>query len=430
ANDIPDISADTNLEINTDDNSTVSLAGLFTLSATGSYYNKANQFQPAFISPPANTFTSLHQQDLRLMLSSESNNISYEIHSLTSASQSDYTENVQNDSSHLFQFNKLKYDFIDQDTNTTYSGYTKLDRFNFKINYRNYDFRVGRQAISWGNGRLWQPTDIFGAFTANELVRDYKPGIDVIDFNFYPDSFSNINIVYAFSSNNALNSGLRYTRPLSETVFLSIIAAQIEKNIISGGSLESDWLGAGIRMESIISFHDDTYNIFSVIGMDYQFSSRATDRTTYRSKNNSLHKKLRGLLNEWLLTLELYYNDRGANQSADISTVIDNKLFQAGLLKQLSQKLLGLSMQKNVTPLISVNYLWITAILKDKTERTLSHESSSLHQLSAVYSISNESALRFTLLSTSGNGLNKTGIPQSEFGHIPLTATISFRLYF
>ncbi|MDH3325561.1 MAG: hypothetical protein OEM38_02450 [Gammaproteobacteria bacterium] len=387
-----------------DELTTPEFTGLFSASAAGSY-QKDNNDKKDKENNTDSSLTSLHQQDLRLMIDGNNNTISYELHSeIITTTQSSNIQNNTPGFQNIFQFNDMKYQLIQQQNNSTlYTGQIKADRLNIKANFETVDFRIGRQAISWGVGRFWQPTDIFGAFNAAELVRDYKTGIDVFNFNYYPNSFSNINLVYAFSANNNSNIGLRYAGPVSESIYLSLITANIEEDMIIGGSLESDWNGAGIRLESIAfpSEHNNNYQLYSVAGFDYQFE------------------------NEWLLTTEIHYNNRGANSISEFENIVSGKHFQAGRLKQLSQQLIGISLQKSVTPLISVNYLWINAFLTRSQ-----FYNSALHQLSAVYSLSNESDIRFTFITTTGKQVNNIGIPQSEFGHIPITASFLLRMYF
>ncbi|MBW6493275.1 MAG: hypothetical protein K0B16_01740 [Burkholderiaceae bacterium] len=59
------------------------------------------------------------------------------------------------------------------------------------------------------------------------------------------------------------------------------------------------------------------------------------------------------------------------------------------------------------------------------------HRAGSLpHQLSLVYSLSNESDLMLALQSATGKSLSAAGLPQSEFGHLPLQLTLRWRSYF
>lgn len=369
-------------------------------------------------------FASFHQQDVRSMLDGNINAMDYELHLLSIARESSKIQILPVSSANAFQLTPLTTNTSSRKRDeTTAEGLAKIDRFNIKMNYDTVDFLIGRQAISWGVGRFWQPTDIFGAFDATELVRDYKPGIDVVDFNYYPDDFSNINLIYVLSQYGNANIGMRYSTPIStasDNTYFSIMSANINYSTIGnakyrqmiGVTIESDWNGAGIRFESVYSTShlqsatkaNDT--LYSVAGFDYQFI------------NNSWS-------NEWIITSEIYFNNRGANQPSDFRQVIDSEDYQTGTLKQLSQQLFAVALQKSITPLISVNYLWINSFTLNPKMTA-----SSLFQLSALYSISNESDIRVTIITSSGNKSNVNGSPQSEFGDVPLMASFLYRLYF
>src|SRR5262249_10932039 len=50
----------------------------------------------------------------------------------------------------------------------------ELDRLNLHISFPVADLVIGRQAISWGVGRIWTPADLFVAFSPVEIDREYK----------------------------------------------------------------------------------------------------------------------------------------------------------------------------------------------------------------------------------------------------------------
>ncbi len=55
----------------------------------------------------------------------------------------------------------------------------RFDRFALEYRRRNLSVTVGRQAVSWGSGRVFQPMDLFNPFAPTTVDRDYKPGDDV-----------------------------------------------------------------------------------------------------------------------------------------------------------------------------------------------------------------------------------------------------------
>lgn len=56
----------------------------------------------------------------------------------------------------------------------------RFDRFALEYRRRNLSVTVGRQAVSWGSGRVFQPMDLFNPFAPTTVDREYKPGDDVV----------------------------------------------------------------------------------------------------------------------------------------------------------------------------------------------------------------------------------------------------------
>ena len=51
-----------------------------------------------------------------------------------------------------------------------------LDRIRLRYQTDELEFNLGRQAISWGTGLIWNPTDLFSGFAPTEIDRDEKNG--------------------------------------------------------------------------------------------------------------------------------------------------------------------------------------------------------------------------------------------------------------
>ena len=56
----------------------------------------------------------------------------------------------------------------------------RLDRFAVEYRSPNLAVTLGRQAVSWGSGRVFQPMDLFNPFAPTTVDRDYKPGDDLL----------------------------------------------------------------------------------------------------------------------------------------------------------------------------------------------------------------------------------------------------------
>ncbi len=58
-------------------------------------------------------------------------------------------------------------------------AYHRLDRLNLTYNGAWGTLRLGRQALTWGNGLIFNPMDLFNPFSPTTVVRDYKAGDDM-----------------------------------------------------------------------------------------------------------------------------------------------------------------------------------------------------------------------------------------------------------
>ena len=56
----------------------------------------------------------------------------------------------------------------------------RLDRISVGYSGERMVMRVGRQAVSWGNGLVFQPIDIFNPFSPTAIDKDYKTGDDML----------------------------------------------------------------------------------------------------------------------------------------------------------------------------------------------------------------------------------------------------------
>jgi hypothetical protein len=71
---------------------------------------------------------------------------------------------------------------IDEDEG--YVLYHRFDRLALSLLPKWGTVRVGRQAVTWGNGLLFNPMDLFNPFSPADIERDYKVGDDMVSAQF------------------------------------------------------------------------------------------------------------------------------------------------------------------------------------------------------------------------------------------------------
>lgn len=64
---------------------------------------------------------------------------------------------------------------------------TTIDRLWADFNYGKFQAKIGRQRINWGQTLVWNPNDIFNAYSYFDFDYVERPGSDAVRLQFYPD---------------------------------------------------------------------------------------------------------------------------------------------------------------------------------------------------------------------------------------------------
>ena len=76
-----------------------------------------------------------------------------------------------------------------------YIVYHRLDRLNLRWTGSRATVRLGRQALTWGNGLIFNPMDLFNPFSPVAIQKDYKTGDDMLHIQM-PVAQGDIQMLY------------------------------------------------------------------------------------------------------------------------------------------------------------------------------------------------------------------------------------------
>jgi len=76
---------------------------------------------------------------------------------------------------------------------------TSIDRFFIDYTLKNWQIRTGRQRINWGINLVWNPNDIFNAFSYMDFDYEERPGSDAVLISWYPSGSSAFDLAYKAS---------------------------------------------------------------------------------------------------------------------------------------------------------------------------------------------------------------------------------------
>lgn len=205
-----------------------------------------------------------------------------------------------------------------------------IDRLYFDQEFSFGKLVVGRQRISWGTGRVWNPTDIFNPINPANFGKIEKDGADAASMKFYLGQLTDLQFVYDAEYHfNSSNYAARFrTNILGYD--LAVLTGSADRRFITGGDFAGNVWTAGIRGEALVSEDPSKahgYYVRWILGMDYQFTDKLYGMFEYYHNGqgtlNRLEYDLIGLYEGKILNLAKdYLAVTGSYQLTPLVTVM------------------------------------------------------------------------------------------------------------
>ena len=107
--------------------------------------------------------------------------------------------------------------------------------------------KAGRQAISWGNGMLFNPFDIFAPFAPTTLDRDYKQGEDALSVQVNAgDQYGDVQVIYIPRRNVVTRDVSWEDSSVAANYHLPIPDTEWELNLMGACHYQDFPMGAGV----------------------------------------------------------------------------------------------------------------------------------------------------------------------------------------
>lgn len=124
-----------------------------------------------------------------------------------------------------------------------------LDRLYIDYSFGKWQFTLGRQRINWGVNLVWNPNDIFNAYSYFDFDYEEKPGTDAFKLQYYSTETSSLELVYKLGDNADEMSLAGMYRFAKWEYDFQLIGGWVGKDIVVGGAWAGDIKGAGFRGE-------------------------------------------------------------------------------------------------------------------------------------------------------------------------------------
>ncbi len=189
-----------------------------------------------------------------------------------------------------------------------------IDRIYFRQDFDWGNIVLGRQRISWGTGRVWNPTDLFNPINPANFSKIEKDGADAVAIMYNIGQFTDLNVVYNPQERiGNSNYGFRFRTNFLE-YDASIVGGSFDNRYIVGLDFAGNLFDAGVRGEGIFSIDEnnseDTFVKF-ILGADYQFNPELYAAVEYHfngeGKTDKFEYELERLINGEILNLSKNY---------------------------------------------------------------------------------------------------------------------------
>jgi hypothetical protein len=167
------------------------------------------------------------------------------------------------------------------DTGSEHQILHRLDRL--VLDYRGADWgvAVGRQAVSWGSGIVFQPLDLFAPFAPTTVDRDYKPGEDVLVVDRLFADGSDLQVLSVFRRDEAGRAdadagslGARWHRAFGAGEIEWLGGRHVGDTVL-GVSIRHPAGGAMVRAEALATETESGERYISaLLNMDYSLAFR------------------------------------------------------------------------------------------------------------------------------------------------------------
>lgn len=152
---------------------------------------------------------------------------------------------------------------------------TRIDRLNLSYTSDSFVIKLGRQAISWGNGLLYQAMDLFNPFSPTAIDTDYKSGDDMLYSQVLLSSGADFQLM-AVPRREPSSGDVRHTQSSYALKYhTSIEAAELDIDILTarhfndtiyGLGLVRNLMGATLRSDIVATRLDDETTHMSIVG--------------------------------------------------------------------------------------------------------------------------------------------------------------------
>jgi len=217
-----------------------------------------------------------------------------------------------------------------------------LDLLSVRIPVGKGELVVGRQVLSWGTGRFWNPTDLLSPFAPSDFDKEVRHGIDAVSLALPLSETSLVDVIWLPQQKAADQGGVVRAQTNLAGYDFSISVAKYASDIVFGADTAGDIGPLGAHAEAGYTLGLSGLDSSGPITLSQQFL-RAVAGLDWKPASG------------WMVTGEYYYNGFGATNPAQYFLKMRDPLETSGEVFGAAQHYVGVAAAWKTTELLTLN---------------------------------------------------------------------------
>jgi hypothetical protein len=216
-----------------------------------------------------------------------------------------------------------------------------LDLLAIKVTWPRGELAAGRQVLSWGTGRFWNPTDLLSPFAPTDVDREVRHGVDAVRYSMPLGKTSLLDVLYLPQQEGWAQGGVARVQANVHRFDVSVSAAKYVTDLVLGADTAGDLGPIGVHAEAAytrgLPNHDPQRSVEAhdrfvraVAGVDWRPASK------------------------WLLSAEYYFNGFGAADPAGYAAKLRSGRVARGEIAGAGRQYVGCSTSFRATELVTL----------------------------------------------------------------------------
>lgn len=154
----------------------------------------------------------------------------------------------------------------------------RFDRLALQYRGSNWGLTIGREAVSWGSGLVFQPMDLFSPFAPTTVDRDFKAGDDLLIVDRLFSDGSDLQFLGVArrdlegdATADVASVAIKWRKFLAGAE-LELFGGKHYEDQVYGGALRLPLGGAMLRSDLVATrLNDGDWKVSGILNMDYSF---------------------------------------------------------------------------------------------------------------------------------------------------------------